>query len=221
MKMRRFGWMAFATFALVAFVTSAVGGAWTVGIQLSDGSPFSTLMALGTTILWLVFWRWIGLGAWLRAHPPLGDDGLPVRTMEPVGPWGIVGRVLLSLMVIAFVTVTVWGAVDDQRANERAERVRVDAERIARIDKLTVADVKAADVTYGIWSWSADSNDPGPSPLAELLTVPDAHVVDVSVTAEGAAVLIHPDGGTPPCVVVTVDESDLIRSRLTDDCMTI
>ncbi|MEO6989767.1 MAG: hypothetical protein ABI239_14105 [Aquihabitans sp.] len=218
---RRIGWLAFAVFALLGFVGSAIGGAWTIGIELADGSPFTILMAAGTTIAWLFFWRWVGLGAWLRAHPPLGEDGLPVRALEPVGPWGIVGRVMLSLMVIGFVTLTVWGAVDNQRVNERAEQIRVKAERIARSNELTVADVQTAEKAYGIWSWSAGSKAPGPNPYDELLTVSDAQVVDVSVTSDGAAVLIHPDGGTPPCVVVTVDEDELIRSRLTEDCKTI
>lgn len=216
---RRFGWIAFAVVALVAFVTSAIGGAFTIGIQLVDGSPFSILMAAGTTILWLVFWRWIGLGAWLRAHPPLGEDGLPVRTLEPIGPWGIVGQVLLSLMVIGFTTLMVWGTVAEQRSNQRAERVRVDAERIARSADLTVADVNAASLAYSTWAWSAaDAADPGASPFDELLTVPDAYVTDASVTDDGAAILIRPDGEGPPCVVVTIDNDELIRSRLTDDC---
>lgn len=216
---RRIGWIAFAVFALVGFVGSAIGGAWTIGIELADGSPFTTLMAAATTIVWLAFWRWIGLGAWLRAHPPLGDDGLPVRTMEPVGPWGIVGRVLLSLMVIGFVTTTVWGAVVENRTTERAEQTRVKAERAARSNELTVADAKAASLAYSTWAWSAaDAVDPGPSPFDDLLTVPNAHVVDVSVTKDGAAILVHPDSGTPPCVVVTVDDSDIIRSRLSQDC---
>ena len=216
---RRIGWIAFAVLALVAFVGSAIGGAFTIGVALADGSPFDVLKAAGPTVIWLIFWRWIGLGAWLRAHPPLGEDGLPVRTLEPMGPWGIVGQVLLSLMVVGFVTLTVWGTVVDQRDSERAEQVRSDAERIARNDELTVARVKAADLAYPNWAWTAaDAADPGPSPYDDLLTVPDAHVVDAAVTDQGAAILIRPDGSGPRCVVVTIDNSDLIGSRLTDDC---
>lgn len=219
MKTRRAGWTAFAVVALIAFVASAIGGAWTIGIALADGSVFSTLVAAGTTVLWLVFWRWIGLGAWLRAHPPLGDDGLPVRTLEPIGPWGIVGRVLLSLMVIGFVALTVWSTVSEQRREDRAEQVRSDAERIARVDELTVADVEAAEAAYANWTWAVGEGvDAGPSPLDVLLTVPGAQVLDTSVTVEGAAVLLRPDDEGPPCVVVTVDNAGVIRSRLTDDC---
>lgn len=215
---RRIGWVAFAVLALVGFVASAIGGAFTIGIELANGSPFTTLTAAGTTLLWLVFWRWVGLGAWLRAHPPLGDDGLPIRTLDPVGPWGVVGRVLLSLLVVGFVTVTVWGAVSNRRSNDRAERVRVAAERVARSDELTVAEVKAASTAQLTWAWDADQSDAGLSPLDQLLTVPDARVIDASVTDEGAAVLLRPNGDGPPCVVVTVDNDDLIRSRLTNDC---
>lgn len=201
--MRRAGWLIFAGVAAICFAGTVIGGAWMLGIALSDGTPFAVLTVAIQTALMVVFWRWIGLGAWLRANPPLGEDGLPVRTLEPVGPWGVVGRLLLSLLAVGAIVVSVWGAVDDQNINERADRVRADAERAAKGAGLTVADVERASVAVPLYD--------------DLLRVDDAVVTKVSVTKDGAAILLRLDE-SPPCVVVTIDRRELIRSRVTNDC---
>ena len=212
---RRWGWMALAALSALFLVGTALVGAWTIGIAIRDGGRWGVLTALVPVALGLLFWRWIALGAWLRANPPIDPEtGEPVREPEEVGPWGVVGRVLLGIMVLALVGIGVWAATAGRQATDRAETVRDQAERIARRRSLTVADVADAQDARIAWASSPDGEA---DPYQALLPGTEATVIRVSVSDEGAAILIEPDRA-PPCVVVTVDRNDLIRSRLSDAC---
>lgn len=214
-RVSRWGWVALAAFAGLQFLITALAGAWTIGLAVRDGGRWEVLLALVPVAFGLLFWRWIALGAWLRANPPIDpDSGQPVHEPEEVGPWGVVGRVLLGLMVVGFVALAVLAATVDRQATDEAEQVRDRAERVARRKGLTVADVADAVDDRTIWAFRPQGS---PDPFEELLAVPGALVVDASTSGDGAAILLEPED-SPPCVVVTIDRNELIRSRLTGDC---
>jgi len=215
---RRWGWLVLATVGALFFLASAIGGAWALGLALRDGDVARALLGAGPVVLTLVFWRWITLGAWLRANPPLDPDtGKPIARAEPAGPWGVVGRILLVLIVAGFTGALVWGPTVDRRTTNAAEGVRSQAERSVRADGTTVADVDRIDTARTIWANGAGTVAAGPDPFDELAQVPGAELVDLSVQDGQAALLFEPDDN-PPCVVVTIDGDDLVRSRLTATC---
>lgn len=213
---RRWGWYALAGIGAAAFLAMALGGAWGLGLALRDGEAAGAVLGAGPVVLGLVFWRWITLGAWFRARPPLDHDtGQPVAPAEPIGPWGIVGQVLLVLIVGGFTILAAYAASLDRSSTDAAEEVREQAERTVRGNAVTVARVEQAQVAHGTWAW--DGGAGRPDPYDELAVVPGAELVDVSVRQGQASLLFSPDDA-PPCVVVTVDADDLVRSRLTTDC---
>ena len=215
---RRWGWLALATVGALFFLASAIGGAWALGLALRDGDVARALLGAGPVVLTLVFWRWITLGAWLRATPPLDPDtGKPIARAEPAGPWGVVGRILLVLLVAGFTGALVWGPTVDRRTTNAAEGVRSQAERSVRADGTTVADVDRIRTARSVWASGAGTVAAEPDPFDELAQVPGAELVDVSVQGRQAALLFEPDD-SPPCVVVTIDGDDLVRSRLTATC---
>lgn len=196
------------------FVLTALGVSWQVGTSIGDGRLGAAAGAVGVGALTLLFWWWIALGAWSRFRPPTDPaTGLPIRDEEPVGPWGVVGRVLVVLLVGTFVAGGLWLAVGARRATQAADRVRERAEREANRRELTVADVEQARADAAVWVASGE----GPDPYQELLSVPGASVADVSVDGDRAAILLRlPE--SPPCVVVDIDADDLIATRLTSSC---
>lgn len=200
------------------FVLTALGVSWQVGTSIGDGRLGSAVSALGVGALTLVFWWWITLGSWNRFRPPTDPTtGLPIRdeATEPVGPWGVVGRVLVVVLVTTFVAGGLWLAFEAREATRAAEAVREDAERQANERNLTVADVERASTDALAWIASGE----GPDPYEGLLDVPGASVDDVSVDDDGrhAAILLRlPD--SPPCVVVDIDADDLVSTRLTGSC---
>lgn len=213
--MRRTGWLTLAAVGAVGFVLTALGGTYAVGLALSDGAPLDALGSGILTALTLVFWKWITLGAWVRAHPPDPTDPAAADrpAPEPIGPWGIVGQVLMVVVVAGFVAVVVVASVADRSATDAAEEVRQDALRAARRVALSVDQVeqaRAADREV------AAAVRAGPA-VADLLEVPEARVVDSSVDDGRAALLIRPDVGAP-CVVVSVDANGIVSSALTNDC---
>lgn len=211
---RRWGWLALAGVAGLLFVTTAVGGAWIVGLALADGEVLNAVGGIVPIGFGLVFWRWIALGGWYRANPPVDPEtGRPTGRPEAVGPWGVVGRVLMVLIVGTLVIGGIWFTTLDRRTTAAAEEVRDEAERTARRRGLTTEQAATAREDHQLWT----SGSAGTDPYDDLLSVPGAEVVDVSVRDGEAAILLRPDD-SPPCVVVTVDGSDLVRSRLSSDC---
>lgn len=212
---RRWGWLALAGFAALAFVWTAVGGAWFAGVALSDGRVLGALGSIVTTGFGLLFWKWIGQGCWYRAHQPVDPvTGRPGVPSEPVGPWGVVGRVLIVLIVGTIVVGGVWSVAAERRSTDAAERVRHQAERTVRRLGITPRRVEQSRVDHAAWAIGPRRTS---DPYDELLTVPGADVLDVSVRDGKAAILLRPDGG-PPCVVVSIDGNDAVRSRLLDRC---
>lgn len=208
------GWAVLAGIGGLLFVLTALGVSWQVGTSIGDDRPGSAASAAGVGALTLLFWWWITLGSWNRFRPPTDPDtGLPLREEEPVGPWGVVGRVLVVVLVGTFVAGGLWLASEARDATRAAEAVRDRAEREANRRDLTVADVEQARAD-GL-TWAADGE--GPDPYQELLSVPGASVADVSVDGARAAILLRlPE--SPPCVVVDIDADDLISTRITSSC---
>lgn len=197
------------------FLASAFGGAWAIGLAIGDGPTTGTLLGIVSVAFGVLFWWWIAAGAWLRAYPPMDPEtGEPVRSHDDVGPWGVVGRVMLGTMVVAFVGFGLYAANESRIATGTSEAVRDDAERTVRRQAVTVVDVEETQKEGRVWRLRGSQ---GPDPYQSLIAVDDASVRDVSVTVEGAAILLEPDRG-PPCVVVTIDRDDLIRSRVAGAC---
>ncbi|CAN5309472.1 hypothetical protein BH20ACT3_BH20ACT3_16750 [soil metagenome] len=130
-----------AAMGALFFVGTALGGTYALGLALVDGAMVDALGTGLTAGLSLIFWRWITIGAWVRSEPPAGDEQEP--RSEPVGPWGVVGQVLMVTVVGGLVAVLLWTSVAERGATRAAEGVRVDAERAARQAGLTVDQVRA------------------------------------------------------------------------------
>jgi hypothetical protein len=200
----RFGWSALLVVAALLAVLSALGGGFTAVRALVDGDVGLALSTAAGAGLGVVFWRWIALGALLRLRPPEGVD--PAEA-DPVGPWGIVGRVLLGLMVVGFVGTTVWIGLVSGPTRERAEKARDEAVRLAEDRDLTAADVRAAITAAGM-----DVAD-----YADLLPLTEGTIVGLAADGDRASILIRVDG-SPPCAAVDITHDDIIRGRLTDRC---
>lgn len=214
---RGIGWWALAAVSGVILTLTVVGGAVALVAEFMDGDAGGALSVLGAVGVSVLFWRWILLGAWLRIRPPEGVD--PTEA-DPVGPWGVVGRVMLGVLVIGFAGVSIWATVTTNEAVARAEEARDAGVRIARERKLTAADVARVQSMVSAVSWDAPEGSSG-SELDELydglLEVPGAEVVAISADGDQASILLRVDG-SPPCAVVDIVRGDLIRGRLTDDC---
>lgn len=202
--MRRSGWWVLVAVAGTLAVSSALGGGYAVIQALSHRDLGLALSTAGGAGLGVVFWRWIALGALLRVRPPEGVD--PAEA-DPVGPWGVVGRVLLGLMVIGFVGTTVWIGLVSGPTKERAEKARDEAVRLAQDRGLTAADVELALATIGIDGGADD----------RLLPLTEGTIASLAADGERASILIRVDG-SPPCAVVDITHGDIIRGRLTDRC---
>lgn len=208
--MGRTGWWLLAAVSGLLLAGTALGGVVVGWAAVVDRDAFALLRIAVAAGFGVLFWRWILLGAWLRIRPP---DGIDPAVADPVGPWGVVGRVLLALLVVGFVGGGVWASLAGDRAIERAEEARDAAVRAAKDRGLTVDDVTAAQGAAAIWA-----TDPsGPDPLSTLLDVPGAEVVDVAANGDEASILLRTDD-SPPCAVVDIVQGDLIRGRLTDRC---
>jgi hypothetical protein len=210
--MRHTGWAALAVVGALLFVATALGGTYAFGLALVDGAVLDAVGTALTIGLSLVFWKWITLGAWVRAQPPDADQAAEPAA-EPIGPWGMVGRVLMIGLVGVLVAGVLWGNVVDRSSTNAAQEVRSEAEREARRVDLTVGQVEQARALDD----ASTGDDRAPTSVAGLLDVPGARVVDTSVDEGRAALLLRPDT-SPPCVVVSVDANGIIASRITTAC---
>ena len=187
-------------------VLSAAGAVVGAIVAASERDLGRILLALVTGLLVATFWRWICLGAWYRAEGRIETT--------PVGPWGVVGRVLTVLVLGGLVVAVVWAAVATQEDEDRAARTRDQAEQAAERSNLTLTDVQRVvaarrDVT---------APERGIPELEALLDVPDAEIVDAVVEGDQGSILVMPDGQLSRCVVVTVDGAGVIDARVTSTC---
>ena len=193
-------------------VAAIVGGVVAVVVSISRRDTWAVVSSVVTATFGVLFWRWILLGAWLRVWPPEGVDPSEV---DPVGPWGIVGRVLLALMVVFGVGLALWAMVVNSNAQEDAEKARDAAVRMAKDRRLTVDEVGRARSDFLRWSWDEDPREP--NPYEKLLPLTEGEVADVAVEGDRASILIRLHD-SPPCAVVDITHGDIIRGRITDRC---
>lgn len=206
--------MALLAVSALCFVVTAVGGSVAFALAVADGRPGGAFEALALTALGLVFWRWIALGAQDRTRPD--PDAAPA---EPIGPWGVVGRLMLMVLVIGVLAAGAWGLASQRRIDRATDRVRAQAESLALDRGLTAARIDAAARAHRRWLATASDAElaRGDSPLQRLLPVTGAEVVAASVRdGQGALLLRLPE--SPPCVVLVVDRNDDVGTRLTGDC---
>lgn len=208
--------MALTVIGGVLFAATAIGGSVALGLSVADGHLGSALANLVVTGMVLLFWWWIALGAWARAHP---DPNAVADPTDQVGPWGVVGRALLMVLVIVLTVVTVASYVQTRGAESSADALRHRAEDVAISREVTAAQVADAKDAQTAWLWSASEEDVAADrgPLQELLPISDATVVDASMRDGDAAVLIRSDD-SPPCVVLVITASGLISTRTTSSC---
>lgn len=212
--MQRIGWWVLAVVSAVFLALTLAGAGFVIVRRLVDldvvGAGWAAV-SLGAGVL---FWRWILLGAWLRLRPP---EGVDPSTVDPVGPWGVVGRVMIAALVVGFLGVVVWIAVVGSAATDRAEEVRDTAVRIARDRGMTVADVAAAQNAYVLETSNGEGDVEAGDAYADLFDIPGARVVAVAVNGDEASILLRTEK-SPPCAVVDIVRNDLIRGRITDKC---
>lgn len=213
------GWALLSVLARVALVLGAVTTVVTAVVAAVDRAPWRAVGALASGAGSALFFWWIHLGASLRVHPPDDDDrasaatgnGLgvhapPVR--REVGPWGWVGVGLTTVVLGALAALVAWASITTSRDRTQVERVRDAAVAQARTRHLTVEDLRVASTRRYT----------DPESTSDLLRVPGGRVLAVSADGDHGSILIRPDRGSPPCVVVDVLAGDVIRGRLTDNC---
>lgn len=96
--------------------------------------------------------------------------------------------------------------------------MRTRLEVAARRVDLGVAEIEKLEPEWQSWlvlAW--DDNPPSTDPVAELLGVSGVQTRDLVVGNGRAAVLFEPDEG-PPCVVLDIDEHDIVSTRTTNRC---
>lgn len=203
---RRSGWAAFSVLSWALAVLSAVGAVVGAIVAAGHRDVGAILLTLVGGALVATFWRWMALGAWARA------DGRVETT--PVGPWGVVGRVLMLLIVVGLVGAVIWAEVSTRKDDDRANRTRDRSEQAAEDQHLTVADVQSALAARS----HAPVGGPESRSIERLLDISGARVVDASVEGDHASLLIWPDDRLTKCVVLTVDGAGVIDGRTTDRC---
>lgn len=215
---RRTGWLALGAVAAGFVVLTSAAMAWQLWVAVRDGKPGDVILAAALGAATLLFWAWIALGSWHGAYPPVDPETGRAVVPAPVGPWGWVGRFLVVAMVAGFAVVAVWADRAGRQRDASVERVRRAADRIARQRDLTVTQVSQARTAFDSWAVTTGaSSDQRPNPLDQLLPVPGASVQDAVVEDGHAAVLVRPDEA-PPCVVVDIDEANLVTTRISSRC---
>ena len=212
--MQRIVWWLLVVVSATFLALTLVGAGFAVVGRMLDLDVLGAGWAFVALVTGVLFWRWILLGAWLRLRPP---EGVDPSVVDPVGPWGVVGRVMIAALVVGFLGVVVWVAVVGSAATDRAEEVRDAAVRIARDRGMTVADVTAAQNAYVLEASSGDVDEDASDVYADLFDIPGARVVAVAVNGDEASILLRTEK-SPPCAVVDIVRNDLIRGRITDKC---
>ena len=197
---------------MVVFGLNAIAVVVAVALTYRHHSIWSLASTAAGGLVGLVFWRWIALGAAARAERPAlppDDPDAPHR----IGPWGYVGVVLLTLMAGAFALVFVLSVVEGRRQDDAVAQVREDAVVVAERDHLTVDQVQGA-IAERLVALGADR----PDPLADLVDVPGADVLDASVEDGEALVLLRADRGGPPCVILRIAEDGAVDTLESERC---
>jgi hypothetical protein len=197
------GWSATALMALTVVAGLAAAGlaAWQHRLARLAGASIGAGFAV-------TFWHWIRMGAFARAEQSEIDEG------RRIGPWGVVGAILTGLLVLGFLGLNVWTTVATDRDRRQAEQVRDAAVREAKSRGLTVEDVRTAVGADAASAWDGSAT----TSVDALLSVQHGHVEQATADGDHASILIRPDRGGPPCVVVDIVGGDRLRGRLTDDC---
>ncbi len=213
--MQRAGWWSLLAIALTAAALNIVLLGTRTVEAITDGSAGDALGSLPILVLAGLFWRWVIRDVWERARPRVDPETGATKTSEEVGPWGVVGRVLIALMVLGG-SLLAWGASELEQdlrpARRAAERAEVQARR--------------SDLTYDQVAKMVGSHRTGDDPtgsdgaskeLDELLGLDDARVVDVAVGDAGVAIFVRP-AGSPACGVLVIDRDDLRSTRTSSTC---
>lgn len=210
----RIGWWALAALSAVLLMASVAAGLILAYTAFGDEGLVGVPFRVGLAAMGAGFWWWILSSIRRRLRARDGDDVAEVADVDPIGPWGVVGRVLLGMMLAGFLALFVWVDLVGSRAVERAEAARDEALRLAQDRDLTVADVESARVAELAW---AVGGGEGPDPYQQLLPLTEGSVSDVAVDGDRASILIRTDD-SPPCAAIDITHGDIIRGRLTDRC---
>lgn len=209
----RSGW--WAVLVATALVAAGTVAALVAG-GLTDGGGPGVLRSLPFLVVALLFWRWVLRDVWERARPRTDPTtGGAVPTSEQVGPWGVVGRVMIASIVVAG-SLLVWAGATWERDAAGAVRAAEQAEVRARRLGLTYDEV-AALVDAHRTAEDATGSRAAAAELDDRLAVPDARVVDVAVGGAGVAIFLLPSGGEP-CGVLVIDTDDLRSTRTAQAC---
>lgn len=206
-------WTVAAVAARVMMLFTVLTGLIAMFGSAFDRDAWTTVRTGFGVFAFAVFWHWIHLGARRRAAE-LGD-GSARGASGSAGPWGIVGGVLTAVVFGGLLVLGFWASRSLQADRADAEAARDEAVRVAKDLELTVDRVRAVEMMVSVSAWDGEVDA---DPIADLLPLEHGRVVGTSVDGNSASLLIRPGGGGPPCAVVDIVRSNLVRGRLTDDC---
>jgi hypothetical protein len=212
---RRWGWTALAVVAGLLVVLTAVSSfvALVVVVAHHELGAAASITVRGVT--GVVFWTWIRWGALRRTEPP-DPDLTPSRTA-----WTPVVSVLNAVLLLGLglaLAGGLWLAVDGARRDRDADDLREQVELAAKTSDLTRAEVARVQEAHITWTATHRDGDGEPDPYAALLPDVEVSVLDVAVGPDRVAVLLRGLHQGPPCVVLVIDEHDLVRTRTTRAC---
>lgn len=211
----RWGWLGLAAIAAVVSVATVIAGLWAISVTVRTGfgSPWQVVTAVAGAAL---FWGWISGGAWRRAREPEPDPLAPLPVPRRVAY--VLANATLALLVTGSVAVGLWAGITDARESARLDKVRTRLEVAARRVGLGVDDVEKLEPEWQSWlAFGWDDDPPTTDPVVELLGVSGVQTRDLVVGDGRAAVLFVPDEGAP-CVVLDIDEHDIVSTRTTKRC---
>lgn len=216
-RRRTQGWWVLVVVGAIAFSTTALGGTVALALAVREGNGWLAakgLIGIGATLL---FWGWITLGAWHRIHEVPADEAVPSEAHR-WGPAAMVANGVVVLIFVAMIGFALWAAFATNRDDSEVNKVRDQVELAVQRSDVTRADVLRTKAASAAWAWNATGKPRDrPDPMAAILVVPGARVVDLAVDEGHAAILIRPDKGSK-CVVVDIDRDNVSSTRITDRC---